>query len=63
MSNATTHRGIVVGVDGSPPSKVAVDWPAREAAMRNVSLTLVHIIPRVRMWPRGSHASRDRAVV
>jgi hypothetical protein len=51
MSNATTHRGIVVGVDGSPPSKVAVDWPAREAAMCNVSLTLVHIIPRVRMWP------------
>jgi nucleotide-binding universal stress UspA family protein len=51
MSYSTTHRGIVVGVDGSPPSKVAVDWAAREAAMRNVPLTLVHIIPTVRMWP------------
>jgi len=51
MSNVTTHRGIVAGVDGSPSSKVAVDWAAREAAMRNVSLTLVHIIPTVGMWP------------
>lgn len=51
MPNSTTHRGIVVGVDGSPPSKVAVNWAAREAAMRNVPLTLVHIIPAVRMWP------------
>jgi nucleotide-binding universal stress UspA family protein len=51
MSNSTTHRGIVVGVDGSPPSKVAVQWAAREAAMRNASLTLVHVIPTLRMWP------------
>ncbi|HJT94155.1 MAG TPA: universal stress protein [Mycobacterium sp.] len=51
MAYSTTHRGIVVGVDGSPSSKVAVDWAAREAAMRNVSLTLVHVIPAARMWP------------
>jgi nucleotide-binding universal stress UspA family protein len=51
MSKSTAHRGIVVGVDGSPASKVAVGWAAREAAMRNVSLTLVHVIPTVRMWP------------
>jgi len=51
MSNSTSHHGIVVGVDGSASSKVAVDWAAREAAMRNVSLTLVHVIPSVRMWP------------
>ena len=36
MSAPATHRGIVVGVDGSPPSKVAVDWAARDAAMRKI---------------------------
>jgi nucleotide-binding universal stress UspA family protein len=51
MSSSTTHRGIVVGIDGSPPSRVAVDWAAREAAMRNVPLTLVHVLPALRMWP------------
>jgi nucleotide-binding universal stress UspA family protein len=51
MSHSATRHGIVVGVDGSPASKVAVDWAAREAAMRNVSLTLVHVIPTLTMWP------------
>ena len=41
MSTSTTHRGIVVGVDGSPSAKVAVDWAAADAALRNVPLTLV----------------------
>ena len=52
MSTAEPHHGIVVGVDGSPPSKVAVDWAAREAAMRNLPLTLIHVIPSptVAMW-------------
>jgi nucleotide-binding universal stress UspA family protein len=54
MSDSTPHHGIVVGVDGSPTSKVAADWAAREAAMRNVSLTLVHVIPAVTMWPEES---------
>ena len=44
MSKPVPHPGIVVGVDGSPASKVAVYWAARDAAMRNVSLTLVHVI-------------------
>ncbi len=39
-----TRRGIVVGVDGSDPSRAAVRWAARAAAMRNVSLTLVHVV-------------------
>jgi nucleotide-binding universal stress UspA family protein len=51
MSKPTTHRGIIVGIDGSPPSRVAVDWAAREAALRNVPLTLVHVLPSARMWP------------
>jgi nucleotide-binding universal stress UspA family protein len=53
MSTSPTHHGILVGVDGSPPSKVAVDWAAREAAMRGAPLSIVHVIqsPAVRMWP------------
>lgn len=45
MSNPTTHNGIIVGVDGSAPSKVAVDWAAREALMRNLPLTIIYISP------------------
>ena len=29
MSKLSTHPGVVVGVDGSPGSKVAVQWAAR----------------------------------
>ena len=43
MSISTNHHGIVVGVDGSPPSRVAVDWAAREALGRNLPLTIVHV--------------------
>jgi nucleotide-binding universal stress UspA family protein len=53
MSISKTHHGIVVGVDGSPPAKVAVDWAAREAAMRNLPLTIIHVVqaPMVSMAP------------
>ncbi|MGY4711688.1 universal stress protein [Mycolicibacterium sp. CBM1] len=53
MSTPTTRHGIIVGVDGSPESKVAVDWAAREAAMHNVPLKLVHILnpPVVMTFP------------
>ena len=44
MSALVRHRGIVVGVDGSSASRVAVDWAARDAAMRKVPLTLVTVI-------------------
>jgi nucleotide-binding universal stress UspA family protein len=49
----TTHHGIAVGVDGSAASRVAVDWAAREASLRGLPLTLVHVIPSslTRMWP------------
>jgi nucleotide-binding universal stress UspA family protein len=53
MSKRQTHRGIVVGVDGSPAARVAVDWAAREASLRHLPLTLIHVIsPAVsQMWP------------
>jgi nucleotide-binding universal stress UspA family protein len=44
MPNSTTGLGIVVGVDGSPSSDSAVRWAAHEARMRDVPLTLVHIV-------------------
>lgn len=45
--SVTAQHGIVVGVDGSPASRVAVDWAARDAVMRGVPLTLVHAQPPV----------------
>ncbi|WP_326546994.1 universal stress protein [Mycolicibacterium sp. ND9-15] len=51
MSTNAQDRGIVVGVDGSPASKVAVDWAARDAALRNRPLILVHVAnPVVATW-------------
>ena len=37
------HHGVVVAVDGSPASRVATDWAARDAALRHVPLTVVHV--------------------
>ncbi|MGA7054429.1 MAG: universal stress protein [Mycobacterium sp.] len=44
MSSPGKPYGIVVGVDGSAASDFAVCWAARDAAMRNVRLTLVHML-------------------
>ena len=53
MSMSTNHHGIIVGVDGSPASRVAVDWAAREASSRQLPLTLIHVISTTTlgMWP------------
>jgi nucleotide-binding universal stress UspA family protein len=45
MPNRSARQGILVGVDGSASSTVAVRWAAREAVMRNVALTIVHVLP------------------
>lgn len=52
MAAPATLHGIVVGVDGSAPGNVAVDWAARDAVRRGVQLTLVHVVaPKdLRMW-------------
>ena len=51
MSARSTHSGVVVGVDGSPSSTMAVRWAAREATMRNIGLTLVHVLEPPAVWP------------
>ena len=44
MSSDAAHHGIIVGTDGSPGSKVAVDWAARDAFHRGLRLTVVHVV-------------------
>jgi len=44
MSVPVKQLGIVVAVDGSPASNAAASWAAREAAMRNIVLTVVHAV-------------------
>lgn len=44
MSTIATTSRIHVGVDGSSASNVAVAWAAHEASMRNVALTVVHVL-------------------
>ena len=44
MSAPANRHGIVVGIDGSPASNAAVCWAARDAAMRHVPLTVVHMV-------------------
>ena len=53
--------GIVVGVDGSPRSAVAVNWAARDAELRHVPLTLVHAAPH-RWAGRRAHRVLDDAL-
>jgi nucleotide-binding universal stress UspA family protein len=53
MTSFTDHQRIIVAVDGSPSSSVATDWAARDAAMRHVPLTIVHVLPEpaIGLWP------------
>ncbi|HEY1442770.1 MAG TPA: universal stress protein, partial [Mycobacterium sp.] len=52
MSAPVKQLGIVVAVDGSPASNAAACWAARDAALRNVSLTVVHaVVTPTATWP------------
>ncbi|WP_196766075.1 universal stress protein, partial [Mycobacterium avium] len=52
MAASSKRCGVLVGVDGSPASNFAVCWAARDAAMRNVPLTLVHMVNAATVWPQ-----------
>ena len=52
MSVTGKHLGVVVAADGSPASDAAVCWAARDAAMRNIPLTVVHaVVTPMATWP------------
>jgi nucleotide-binding universal stress UspA family protein len=53
MSTPAGTKPVIVGVDDSPPSRVAVDWAARDAARRGVALKLVCVLqpPVVMAFP------------
>jgi nucleotide-binding universal stress UspA family protein len=54
MSTDIKSYGIVVGVDGSPASNAAVCWAAHEAVMRQIPLTLLHVVnPGVSPWAQA----------
>ena len=51
MATAGTDSGIIVGVDGSVPANAAIRWAAREAAMRDVRLSIVNAAaPVIGTW-------------
>jgi nucleotide-binding universal stress UspA family protein len=53
MSSPAKNLGIVVGVDGSAYSKVAVYWATRDAALRKVPLTLVSVVDPIPSWQQA----------
>ncbi|WP_193465421.1 universal stress protein [Mycobacterium novum] len=50
MASTTAGSGIIVGADGSPASHDAIRWAVHAAKMRNIALTIVHVVPPL---PRG----------
>lgn len=44
MSAPVRRFGIVVAVDGSPASMAAARWAARDVAMKNIPLTVMHAV-------------------
>lgn len=54
MSARAKGQSIIVGADGSPASEAAIRWAAQDAALRHLTLTVVHVInPAVTQWPHG----------
>lgn len=52
MSATTTKYGILVAVDGSAESDAAVAWATREAIMRQLPITLLHVVEQIVVgWP------------
>lgn len=39
--------GIIVGVDGSEDSQLALDWALQEASLRHTALTVINVYPEI----------------
>lgn len=52
---SASQRTVLVGVDGSPSSRVAVDWAARYAQSHSLPLRLVNVVspPVMMAWPEA----------
>ena len=57
MGEVPTDSGILVGVDGSAESDTAHRWATREATMRGVPITVMHVVPPIPEWPTPSWQS------
>ena len=56
--------GILVGVDGSAHSKDALEWAAKEAALRHTSLTVLTVRQAVAdIWGSTSHYQGDESLI
>ena len=55
--------GVLVGIDGSAHSQRALEWAAKEAALRHVSLTVLTVHQAVRgFWGGTLHYSGDESL-
>ncbi|MGW7520104.1 universal stress protein [Streptomyces sp. NPDC054796] len=52
-------RTVTVGIDGSPESRAAADWAAREALLRKLPLRLVHVWHWEPSYPSGALLSPE----
>ena len=56
--------GILVGIDGSADSQDALDWAAREAALRHTSLTVLTVQQAVAgFWGGTLHYAGDEELI
>jgi len=56
--------GILVGIDGSVHSQLALEWAAKEAALRHTSLTVLTVYHGVAgFWGGTLHYAGDEALV
>ncbi len=58
MSASEAKYGILVGVDGSAQSDAAIRFATREAVLRDVPLTVMHVIGPVPEWATRSEQAR-----
>jgi nucleotide-binding universal stress UspA family protein len=63
MSSATGRSKVFIGVDGSTDGDAAIGWAARDASMRSLPVTLIHVVAaspaNSMMGPDGTMTQRQ----